>query len=124
VSFFLEQFLCFLAILNRLNQKVLSIIGTDTGGSVRVPASYCGILGFRPSHGAISTAGVIPLVQTFDTVGKKQTNFCLSSQIVYYIEMCSAKKFNSAPEGMANVDDIVQIGRLFCTVMQQKTCVV
>ena len=116
--------MCFLAILNRLNQKVLSIIGTDTGGSVRVPASYCGILGFRPSHGAISTAGVIPLVQTFDTVGKKQTNLCLSSQIVYYIVMCSAKKFSSALESMANVDDIVQIGRLFCTVMQQKTCVV
>ncbi|KAL4637078.1 hypothetical protein ACB092_03G054900 [Castanea dentata] len=44
-------------------------LGTDTGGSVRVPASYCGILGFRPSHDAISTAGVIPLVQSFDTVG-------------------------------------------------------
>ncbi|KAB1202220.1 Amidase 1 [Morella rubra] len=44
-------------------------LGTDTGGSVRVPASYCGILGFRPSHDAISTAGVIPLSQSFDTVG-------------------------------------------------------
>ncbi|KAG6702094.1 hypothetical protein I3842_07G016800 [Carya illinoinensis] len=48
---------------------VLSIIGTDTGGSVRVPASYCGILGFRPSHDAISTAGVTPMAQSFDTVG-------------------------------------------------------
>ncbi|OIW13035.1 hypothetical protein TanjilG_17595 [Lupinus angustifolius] len=44
-------------------------IGTDTGGSVRVPASYCGIFGFRPSHNAISTSGVIPLAQSFDTVG-------------------------------------------------------
>ncbi|KAI4301812.1 hypothetical protein L6164_035056 [Bauhinia variegata] len=44
-------------------------IGTDTGGSVRVPASYCGIFGFRPSHGAISTSGVTPLAQSFDTVG-------------------------------------------------------
>lgn len=44
-------------------------LGTDTGGSVRVPASYCGILGFRPSHNAISTAGVIPMAQSFDTVG-------------------------------------------------------
>ncbi|CAL0316576.1 unnamed protein product [Lupinus luteus] len=44
-------------------------IGTDTGGSVRVPASYCGIFGFRPSHDAISTSGVIPLAQSFDTVG-------------------------------------------------------
>ncbi|KAG7969128.1 hypothetical protein I3843_07G015500 [Carya illinoinensis] len=44
-------------------------LGTDTGGSVRVPASYCGILGFRPSHDAISTAGVTPMAQSFDTVG-------------------------------------------------------
>ncbi|XP_022747571.1 amidase 1 [Durio zibethinus] len=44
-------------------------LGTDTGGSVRVPASYCGILGFRPSHDAVSTSGVIPMAQSFDTVG-------------------------------------------------------
>ncbi|XP_027160231.1 amidase 1 [Coffea eugenioides] len=44
-------------------------LGTDTGGSVRVPASYCGILGFRPSHGIVSTKGVIPMAQSFDTVG-------------------------------------------------------
>lgn len=44
--------------------------GTDTGGSVRVPASYCGIFGFRPSHGVVSTSGAIPMAQSFDTVGK------------------------------------------------------
>ncbi|KAI5566471.1 hypothetical protein BDE02_13G022300 [Populus trichocarpa] len=44
-------------------------LGTDTGGSVRVPASYCGILGFRPSHDAVPSAGVIPMAQSFDTVG-------------------------------------------------------
>ncbi|XP_031103163.1 amidase 1 isoform X2 [Ipomoea triloba] len=44
-------------------------LGTDTGGSVRVPASYCGIFGIRPSHGVVSTTGVIPMAQSFDTVG-------------------------------------------------------
>ncbi|CAL5397347.1 unnamed protein product [Camellia sinensis] len=44
-------------------------LGTDTGASVRVPASFCGILGFRPSHGVVSTTGVIPMAQSFDTVG-------------------------------------------------------
>ncbi|KAG0476840.1 hypothetical protein HPP92_013681 [Vanilla planifolia] len=44
-------------------------LGTDTGGSVRVPASYCGIFGFRPSHGVVSTSHVIPMAQSFDTIG-------------------------------------------------------
>ncbi|KAK6137918.1 hypothetical protein DH2020_028331 [Rehmannia glutinosa] len=44
-------------------------LGTDTRGSVRVPASYCGIFGFRPSHGTVSTSGVIPMAQSLDTVG-------------------------------------------------------
>ncbi|AIQ11862.1 amidase [Paenibacillus durus] len=44
-------------------------LGTDTGGSVRVPSSYCGIYGFRPSHGAVDMNGVIPLAPQFDTVG-------------------------------------------------------
>jgi amidase len=44
-------------------------LGTDTGGSIRVPASYCGIVGWRPSHGAVSVEGVVPLAPSFDTVG-------------------------------------------------------
>lgn len=44
-------------------------LGTDTGGSVRVPASNCGIWGLRPSHGFISVAGVNPFAPSFDTVG-------------------------------------------------------
>ena len=44
-------------------------LGTDTGGSVRVPANNCGVWGLRPSHGFISVAGVNPFAPTFDTVG-------------------------------------------------------
>src|ERR671919_1087962 len=44
-------------------------LGSDTGGSVRVPASYHGILGMRPSHGRISLDAVMPLAPSFDTVG-------------------------------------------------------
>ncbi|MFO7747720.1 MAG: amidase [Orrella sp.] len=43
-------------------------LGTDTGGSVRVPASYCGVWGLRTTHGAVPVAGVIPLQPSFDTV--------------------------------------------------------
>ena len=44
-------------------------LGTDTGGSVRVPANFVGLFGFRPSHGAISLDGVVPFAPSYDTVG-------------------------------------------------------
>lgn len=44
-------------------------LGTDTGGSVRVPASYQGLYGIRTTHGAVPTAGLLPLAPSFDTVG-------------------------------------------------------
>ncbi len=44
-------------------------VGSDTGGSVRVPASNCGVYGLRTTHGAISLEHVVPLAPSFDTVG-------------------------------------------------------
>jgi aspartyl-tRNA(Asn)/glutamyl-tRNA(Gln) amidotransferase subunit A len=48
---------------------VLASIGTDTGGSIRIPASACGIVGFKPAFGEVSTEGVVPLSRTLDHVG-------------------------------------------------------
>ncbi|HMO20256.1 MAG TPA: amidase family protein [Candidatus Melainabacteria bacterium] len=44
-------------------------LGSDTVGSIRVPAAYCGLYGFRPSHGVVPLDGVLPLGPSFDTVG-------------------------------------------------------
>ena len=44
-------------------------LGTDTGGSVRVPSSWCGLFGIRPTHGRIPVDGLVPLAPSSDTVG-------------------------------------------------------
>ncbi len=44
-------------------------LGTDTGGSIRIPAACCGIVGFKPSYGLVSADGVFPLAPSFDHVG-------------------------------------------------------
>ena len=44
-------------------------VGSDTGGSIRVPASFCGVVGFKPTIGTVDTEGVIPLSRTLDTLG-------------------------------------------------------
>jgi amidase len=44
-------------------------LGSDTAGSIRLPATFCGAWGFRPTHGAIPNDGVVPLAPSYDTVG-------------------------------------------------------
>ncbi len=48
---------------------VPAALGTDTGGSVRVPASWCGLWGWRPTHGLVPTSGVVPLAASLCVVG-------------------------------------------------------
>lgn len=52
--------------------------GIDTVGGIRIPASFCGIIGFRPSYGAVPHVGVIPVSPTLDTVGMYSKLICSS----------------------------------------------
>ena len=57
-------------------------LGTDTAGSIRVPAAACGLFGFRPTHGLVSTRGVLPLAPSFDVVGVLARRAALLGQVV------------------------------------------
>lgn len=66
------------------NASVLASIGSDTRGSIRVPASFCGIVGFKPTYNSISIDGVFPLAPSFDTIGI-MTKKVLDAAYVYYL---------------------------------------
>lgn len=55
--------------------------GSDTGGSIRAPASFCGLVGLRTTHGAITLSGAMPLAPSFDTFGWFASNAGLYAKV-------------------------------------------
>ena len=68
-------------------------VGSDTGGSIRIPASFCGVVGFKPAFGSIDTTGVIPLSPSLDTLGP------LASDVMSAARAYSLMSGEAMPQG-------------------------
>jgi aspartyl-tRNA(Asn)/glutamyl-tRNA(Gln) amidotransferase subunit A len=74
--------------------QAVASFGTDTGGSIRIPAAACGCVGFKPSYGRISLEGVIPLSPTLDHAGPLAR--CVLDAALLYDAFARLTLFNSA----------------------------
>ncbi|MDN7246172.1 amidase [Planococcus shenhongbingii] len=73
-------------------------IGTDTGGSIRVPASFCGIVGLKPTYGTVPSQGLFPLSQSLDHIGPLTRTVRDNAAVLETISS-KAFDFNSAFSG-------------------------
>ncbi|KAK3185045.1 hypothetical protein Dsin_032331 [Dipteronia sinensis] len=91
-------------------------LGTDTIGGVRIPASFCGILGYRPSQGAVSTIGILPNSQTLDTVGWFARNPSILHRVGHVLLQLNAVEPRRSRR-LVFADDLFQLSK----VPKQKT---
>jgi len=77
-------------------------LGTDTGGSVRIPAALCGIVGLRPSQGAVPTDGVFPLAPSLDTVGP-MARTAADCGLLWHVLACAEQRRAAPARGSLRV---------------------
>ncbi|MCL2157667.1 MAG: Asp-tRNA(Asn)/Glu-tRNA(Gln) amidotransferase subunit GatA [Methanobrevibacter sp.] len=81
-------------------------LGTDTGGSIRNPASHCGVIGFKPSYGAISRQGLLDFSPSFDQIGPLANDMCGIAMALDTIVGYDKTDYTSLKEEFPNFTEI------------------
>jgi aspartyl-tRNA(Asn)/glutamyl-tRNA(Gln) amidotransferase subunit A len=90
----------------------IAALGTDTGGSVRNPASYCGVVGMKPTYGGVSRSGVIAAASSFDQVGPITKSVNDAAILLAAIAGIDAKDSTTIPDDLykKNTKEVKTIG--------------
>lgn len=92
----------------------LGTVGTDTGGSIRIPAAACGVVGLKPGWGEVSASGVVPLSRQLDHVGPLAS--CVADAWIQYNAMLPAQQWTPQAPAAARLKGLrlgVPAGYLF-----------
>ena len=96
----------------------IAAMGSDTGGSIRIPASLCGVVGLKPTYGRVSLSGVLPLSWSLDHAGPIASNV---QDIALMLQVIAGFDYNDPCSVDITVDDY--LSNLFCGVKNWKVAV-
>lgn len=82
--------------------EVMFSLGTDTGGSIRQPAAFCGVVGMKPTYGRVSRSGLIALASSFDQIGPITRTVEDNALLLNAISGIDAKDSSSSPKDVPN----------------------
>ena len=80
-------------------------LGTDTGGSIRNPASHCGVIGFKPTYGLVPRYGLIDLAMSLDQIGPLSRDVASSALMLDVIAGSNPKECTTIPNGKYNFSE-------------------